>query len=289
MMSWVAAIAVLSSCSSHTHKLNVKGVSYQSFRTEYAQPTEIPNDAKIAVSYLITAKGTVVAVVKNLTTEIMTIDQTRSFFVNTDGASTSYYDPSVKSTSQTQFSSGTNGASFGMGALADAFGIGGIAGSLLGGIGLNSSSTSGNALTSNTYFKDLPQVTLGPKSHGVMSKEFKITGVAESPSVYQGSVYQNCTYKTSPLKFSVHISYSFDNGKTYDLISTNFYSGSLIDIPVAKKQVNTAFREIYLKKPDALAEPAFMFNIGTNIDQAKETEQQPIYNTYVHGALIDYK
>ncbi len=124
----------------------------------------------------------------------MTIDQTRSFFINSDGASTSYYDPNVKSTSETRFSSQTNGVSFGMGTLANAFGIGGIAGSLLGGLGLNSSSTSGNALTSTTYFKDLPQVTLGPKSHGAMSKEFKIAGVGDTPSVYRGRVYQDCNY-----------------------------------------------------------------------------------------------
>lgn len=177
----------------------------------------------------------------------MTIDQTRSFFINSDGASTSYYDPNVKSTSETRFSSQTNGVSFGMGTLANAFGIGGIAGSLLGGLGLNSSSTSGNALTSTTYFKE----------------------------------YQ-------PYKFSEHISYSFDNGETYDRISTNFYSGSLIEIPVKKKQVNNAFRETYIQKSDALSEPAFTFNIEDNItsnDRAKFL----IYDSYAHGALIDYK
>lgn len=279
------ALIMLSGCSSY--KLNVSSVDYQSFRTEFAQPTEIPDNAKIAASYLITSDGKLIVIVKNLTDEIVTIDQTRSFFTDPSGNSSSYYDPNVTSTSETQFSSSTNGASFGLGALANAFGIGGTIGSLLGGIGLNTSSTSGNAQTKTVYFKDMPQVSLAPKSHGVMSKEFKIDGIGFG-SASTGNF--NCSFKDSPIKFSFHLSYSFDNGQTYDRLSTNIYVNSSISIPVTSKKVNKAFREIYAQKHDALSEPAYMFHIRTNAKSTGTPDLNPLfYDSYTYGGLIDFK
>ncbi len=66
MLAWVVAITGLSSCTPTKSPLNVKEVTYQSFRTEYAQPKEIPDGAKIAISYFFTPKGTIVAVVKKI-------------------------------------------------------------------------------------------------------------------------------------------------------------------------------------------------------------------------------
>ena len=272
------ALTALLGCKS----LKVSSVAYQSVRTEFAQPSSIPEDAKIAVSYFITADGKLVVVVKNLTDEILTIDQTRSFFINPSGISTSYYDPNVTSTSETQFSSSTNGASFAMGSLANAFNIGGTIGNLLGGIGLNTSSTSGTAHTKTIYFKDMPQVSLAPKGQGVMSKEFKIDGVGTG---LLPSGNYTCSFQDSPVKFSVHISYSFNNGQSFDRLSTNMYVNSSICVPVVSRKINNAFRDIYNRKNDALAEHAFLFNIYNNINSS----DFPVFDTYTYGGLIDFK
>ena len=82
---------LLTSCSGY--KLTVSHVGYQSVRTTFRQPTEIPDDAEILVVYDISQHGEIVPVVMNRTSEIMILDQTMSFFVNTNGQSTSYYDP----------------------------------------------------------------------------------------------------------------------------------------------------------------------------------------------------
>ena len=116
---------LLASCK--TMKLETSSVAYQSVRTRYAQPTQsspIPDDAKIAVAYTISSEGELTAIVYNRTSEIMTIDQTMSFFVNSDGKSTSYYDPTVRTTSTTDLSSKTKGAGINLGAIAGALNIG---------------------------------------------------------------------------------------------------------------------------------------------------------------------
>ena len=135
-----AAAGLLSSCSSQ--KLNVTGVGYQSIRTEFAQEP-VPEDAKIEVTYFFDTDGSIVPRVKNLTDQVMTIDQTLSFFINTDGRSTSYYDPTVRTTTTTDYASNTTGASVNLGAVAGAFGVGGIVGGVLSGINVGESNTGG--------------------------------------------------------------------------------------------------------------------------------------------------
>ena len=74
--------------------------------------------------YVIDTDGSINAVVKNLTTEILTIDQTKSFFIDTNGTSTSYYDPTVTTTSNSSYSSETEGAAFNLGGIANGLGSG---------------------------------------------------------------------------------------------------------------------------------------------------------------------
>ena len=77
----------LASCS---NKLVTTSVGYQSVRTLHSQPTSsapIPDEAKIVVAYSIGSGGDLTAIVYNRTSEIMTIDQTKSFFVNSNGKS----------------------------------------------------------------------------------------------------------------------------------------------------------------------------------------------------------
>lgn len=49
--------------SCNTKKLLIPTVGYQSVRTNYAQPTQIPSTAKIAVQYFINPQGEVFGVV----------------------------------------------------------------------------------------------------------------------------------------------------------------------------------------------------------------------------------
>ena len=67
---------LLASCSSG--RLAVSHVGYQSVRTTFRQPTEIPDDAEILVVYDISQHGEIVPVVMNRTSEIMILDQTMS-------------------------------------------------------------------------------------------------------------------------------------------------------------------------------------------------------------------
>ena len=174
----------LASCGSQ--KLTTSSVGYQSIRTKHAQPTTsspIPEEAKIAVAYTISEEGELTAIVYNRTSEIMTIDQTMSFFVNSDGMSTSYYDPTVRTTSVTDMSSTTKGASVNLGAIAGALGVGGTIGQLASGVNVGGSGTNGSATTNTTYIADQPRVSLAPHSNGAMSKTFSIKGIGSNSTL----------------------------------------------------------------------------------------------------------
>ena len=140
----------LASCS---NKLVTTSVGYQSVRTLHSQPTSsapIPDEAKIVVAYSIGSGGDLTAIVYNRTSEIMTIDQTKSFFVNSNGKSISYFDPTVKTTSVSNISSTTKGGSINLGALTGAFGIGGVLGQIADGVNLGGSGTNGTQETTAT-------------------------------------------------------------------------------------------------------------------------------------------
>lgn len=277
------ACMLLASCGST--KLSTSSVGYQSVRTTHAQPSQtspIPDDAKIAVAYTIGGDGALTAVVYNRTSEIMTIDQTKSFFVNSDGKSVSYYDPTVRTTSVTDMSSVTKGASVNLGSIAGALGVGGTIGQIANGINLGGSGTSGTAETSTTYVADLPQVSLAPHSNGAMSKIFHINGIGAS-SLEGGAINQpTLTEDQSYCRFSVCISYSTDGGRSFDKIVTDFYANSKVIVPVTQKgRVNDALRQVYQSKQDAINEYWWLLNFNYNISGG--------YNKRVQGILYDYK
>lgn len=280
---YIIACIALASCGST--KLTTNSVGYQSVRTAHAQPSQtspIPDEAKIAVAYTIGGDGALTAIVYNRTSEIMTIDQTKSFFVNSDGKSVSYYDPTVRTTSVTDMSSVTKGGSVNLGSIAGALGIGGTIGQIANGINLGGSGTSGTAETSTTYVADLPQVSLAPHSNGAMSKTFRISGIGAS-SLNDKAVNQpSLTKDQSYCRFSVCISYSIDGGQTFDKLVTNFYANSKVVVPVVNHgQVNNALRQIYEQKPDAINEYWWLLNFDYNISGG--------YNKRVQGILYDYK
>lgn len=273
-------------CSCNSLRLSTQSVIYQSIRTKYAQPTPsspIPDDAKIAVAYTISQTGALTAIVYNRTSEIMTIDQTMSFFVNSNGQSTSYYDPTVRTTSTTDMSSVTKGASVNLGSIAGALGIGGVVGQIANGINVGGSGTSGQAITNATYVSDLPRVSLAPKSNGAMSKVFRVTGIGKGSTPNTNSIIQpSLTNNTSDCKFSVCISYSFDEGKTFNKLITEFYTDSKIIIPVKKHGiVNDAIRDVLNSKPDAMYEPCWILVPDHNIGD--------MGNGIERGILYDYQ
>lgn len=275
----------LASCSTAT-KLVTNSVGYQSVRTKHAQPSEsspIPNEAKIAVAYTISSDGKLTAIVYNRTSEIMTIDQTMSFFVNSDGVSTSYYDPTIRTTSRTDMSSVTQGASINLGAIAGAVGIGGTLGQLASGINLGGSGTSGVAATNTTYIADQPRVHLSPHSNGAMSKEFKINGIGIDVLEQTGEIRSaSLSEKESYCRFSVCISYSFDGGKSFEKLVTDFYANSKVIIPVRRKgRINEALRSVYQAKQDLINEYWWLLYFNSNISAG--------YNKRVQGILYDYK
>lgn len=298
---------VATSCSSKG-KLSTIGVAYQSVRTDNYRG-KIPQDAKIAVLYSISKEGRITPIVVNKTDEIMIIDQTMSFFVDITGTSRSYYDPTVKTTSTTDISSETKGASINLGAIGSAFGIGGPLGTALGGINVGGSGTSGTSTTNTTYFADQPRISLSPRSQGAMSKSFKISKVGFERSYTELSLnswlisnvstqnIQNVTpkpeysnfsascRKESPLQFSVCISYSLDNGETFDKIVTDFYVNTqMIEYVKEKGKVNDALRQIYINKPDAINETWWVLHFLHTIP-AKGN----IYDTETQGLLFDYR
>lgn len=275
---------ILTSCLGE--KLTTYSVTYQSIRTKHAQPSKlnpIPDDAKIAVAYYITKNGELTAIVYNRTSEIMTIDQTKSFFVNSDGTSTSYYDPTVRTTSTTNLESQTKGGSINLGSVASAFGIGGAIGTIAGGINLGGSGTSGVSSTNTTYVADLPQVSLSPNSNGAMSKVFKIQGIGLKGTSSSISHFSpNLTNEQSYCRFSVCISYSIDGGETYEKIVTDFYANSKIIVPIKKEgKINEAVRSVYANKPDALNEYWWSLGLDDNMRIG--------YNNVTQGMLYDYQ
>lgn len=281
LLSLVLACVILTSCSTGA-ALYTKSIEYQSIRASFEQPKEIPDDAEIQVTYVITTDGVITPLVKNLTDEILVIDQTKSFFIDTNGTSISYYDPTVKTSTTTDFSSKTSGASVNLGALGSALGIGGKAGSLLSGINVGGSGTDGISTSNMTVFSEQPQTSLGPKGNGVMPKNFSISGVGKRKILNFHNLknigdMQNIgqvqelnaryDYDTSHLKFSVCISYSLDGGKTFKKIVNDFYVNSEIIVPVTSKgQVNNALRKLLQNKNDALSEPWYYLYFNNNID-----------------------
>lgn len=282
LLSLTGISVILTSCSSSY--LSTDRVAYQSVRTTFAQPDDnnpIPEEVEIIVAYSISGNGDLTAIVFNRTDEIMTIDQTKSFFVNSNGVSTSYYDPTVRTTSTTNSYSSTTGGSVNLGAVAGAFGVGGPVGTLLGGVNVGGASTDGTSTTYITQVADLPEVSLSPHSQAAMSKVYNISGIGGR--MYGETTSLDLDKKNSYCTFSVCISYSIDDGKSYKKLVTYFYANSKIVVPVSKyKNVNDALRKIYAAKPDALNEP--YYNINFNDERYEEGK-----SNYVHGILYDFQ
>lgn len=274
-ITWTLA---LFSCASA--KLVSYSVAYQSVRTADSKH-EVPSNAKIIVAYSITTDGDIIAAVRNFTDEIMIIDQTKSFFVNSNGESTSYYDPTIRSSSTTHYSSTTDAISVNIGAIGGFLGIGGPLGGLLNGLSVGEAETEGYSTTEMTLFADQPQISLAPHSHGVMSKKFSITGVGRPYLKYLSETNTTFTPENSNCKFKVCISYSLDGGSSFEKLITSFYVNSIITCPVTSHgKVNDALRKVLSQKSDAIHESWWMLYSVNNI---------LCDDSFFNGTLTDYQ
>lgn len=283
---------MVSSCST-SGKLSVSSVSYQSLRTDFAQPESIANDAKIAVEYFFNSKGEMQPVVYNLTSEILTLDQTKSFVIMPNGTSVSYYDPTIRTSTTGTYNSSTTGTTFNLGGITSALGIGGVLGTLASATTLGSSHTNGITRQNSVTITDQPKVYIGPNGCVAMSKAYAIDGIGfDAP---RSNNIIDTPPNVSNVKFSVCVTYSFDDGATYDKLVTNIYVSSHITVPVNNRKVSNAFYKIYELKPDALAEHMYMFTIPNNIKtvttdvMGEFLSHSNVYDTYIQGSLIDFK
>lgn len=285
----LAAMAVALCCmTSCAPKLQVSAVAYQSILNSRADlQTKIPEDAKIATFYHIDTNGDMTVTVQNLTDEMMVIDQTKSFFIDANGTSTSYFDPTIRTSTTTDISSGTKGMSVNLGSVAKAAGVGGGLGSLLSGVNVGGSSTSGTVTSNTDYITDQPKINIGPHGQILMSKRFHVSGVGQKALADQSNITQlGLTPKSSHCTFGVTITYSVDGEETYSQFASEFFVNSILKVPVQKQGkkylVNDALCKIYADKPNALAEPWYMLYF----DYTKGIYG---YRSYYNDTLYDYE
>lgn len=242
-------------------KLKVLSVSYQSIRNEHTDVNSIiPRDARIVVRHQVSSKGELEVFVQNMTDSIMIIDRTMSFFVNSDGMSTSYYDPNIHTTTTSDMASRTVGATVNLGTVGSALGVNGVAGRILSGVSVGSSSTAATSVSNTIYSVDQPSVAIGPRGQIGMARAFDIEGVGSE--FLKALSSQNTTREDihltaskadeSVAKFSVIISFSTDGGKHFEKISTEYYTDLLMLSNVKRTgKVNSSLRDI-LHQPDVL-------------------------------------
>lgn len=284
----ILIIFVLNACS--TTKLAVTSVSYQSIRNEHTDVNStVPNDARILVRHEVSPTGKLEVYVQNMTDSTMIIDRAMSFFVNSDGMSTSYYDPTIQTTTTTDMDSSTQGANVNLGAVAGALGVGGVAGRLLSGVNVGGSSTGGQSVSNTTYIVDQPSVAIGPRGEISMARVFKIDGVGTdflSALSSQNTSKQDLhivagNAEESMAKFSVVISFSVDGGKKFENIVSDYYTDLLMVSYVKEHgRTNAPLRKI-LSHSNVLRKGWSVIYFDTNISSN---------DTYhANSSLFDYK
>lgn len=292
----------LSSCS--TGKLQVKGVAYQSLNTTCPNKqgsSKIPSDSRIFLTFAIDQDGKLIVLVNNLSDEILTIDQQLSFLIDTDGTSKSYYDNTIYASTHTDYNFSTKTFNLNLGSLASALGVGGRLGTLLGGMTIGNSATTGSSDSQTTIMQDEKRINLGPRGSGIMSKVFPVKGIGRAAldKAFTSSdhTFIKLDQKSSPLQFQVCISYSFDNGQTFSRLDTKFYVDSMFSEGVpAKQKTGEAMRKVIYSKPDLLGEPWYLISIMDNLPENKEnywgldqSKKSKIYDFIVNGLLFNYE
>lgn len=259
------SILLFNACASKNYIIP-QGVAYRSIHATNGTTveSEIPDSAKIIVQYRIGYKVSVY--IKNNTDEIMVIDKAKSFFRNADGISQMYWNPEVKTHTTSSTSGGTKGVSVNLGGLT---GIG-----MLSGVNVGGGTSSANTNTNTTYDIDQQIISIAPHSgkdigrYFYVRKESLVADLKALIKEYEKNTFtmMSFTPKNSTLRFGISITYSVDNGQTFDRIDNDFYANTLIiSRPKQEGQLNEAVREIYINKPDALQEPWYQMYFHSKI------------------------
>lgn len=262
-------IALLSSC--HVNRLQMSAIAYQSIRSTAQPELTVPNDAKVTMSCEVAADGNVTVYLQNNTNDIILVDRTKSFFRNNDGMSIMFYDPTVRTSTQTIANSGTTGVTANVGAIAGAMGATGKVARALNGINVGSSNTETVVNSNTTYYIDQPQAQIAPHARAAIGCDYNMGGVGVeflNQAIQQSTsdIFNEFDSNNSYTSFGVYVSYSLDNGSTYEMIDNTIYANSICISNIKEKgKVNNALRDIYRYKNDAVKEDWYLLYFNSNI------------------------
>lgn len=273
LMLIVLIVGMLSSCATY---LDVKGIAYQSIRSkDKITRSQIPTNAEIIVAIGVDVYSNIDVEVQNNTDKIMVVDRTKSFFSNREGNSIPYFDPTVNVLAQSTTTGQTTGVSVNLGSVAKAVGVGSVAGTLLSGVNVGGATENATTTTNTTYIIDQPTASIAPHSKASMGRTFQeasfgiemLADLAQHGNTELNNIYtpENC-FSTC----NVIISYSIDEGKSFDKVETMLYGNSIIVSLVTQTgHVNDALRTVYRAKTDLFDEDWYTlcFGGGPQIDR----------------------
>ena len=274
-------------------KLVVSDVAYQSIRNVHVETRSasegVPQGKSILLQPIINVFGDIEVHVTNLTDSIMIIDRTKSFFVDTSGESTIYYDPTIRTTTNSVTTGRSGGGNVNVGSVTGALGLGGIAQDILNGVNVGGSKSNANTTSNTVYDIDQPTGAIAPHGRASMGRTFTVASTGKNFLSYLSTqnTSRNKTFRyygpdDSYCKFSICISYSLNNGVSYEKIVSEYYCNTVILSPVRKEGkdylVNDALREIMSNKADMYDEPWSLLYFNANMTTNKD--YQLINNLY---------
>lgn len=274
--------------------IDVTGVAYQSMRLiNPVSDKEVPPDVNIIIYCCINDLGSIDVQVMNNTDVIMTIDRTKSFFRDGKNNAVPYYDPNIIANTHSSTQGNTTGIGVNMGAVANAAGIGGTLGTALSGINVAESDSYSTTNSNTTYYIDQPELHIPPHSSASLGRSFSISGIGES---FLGDAIIESTENINNYFTSEHtyaccnlcVSYSINDGKTYETIITDIFANTILVSKVKQKgKVNDALQVIYNYKNDAFIETWFLLHFES---QADGDDDRPGDNYYSNRYFIaNYK
>lgn len=250
-------LLLLISCS--TKRLLVKGVAYQSLAMVEEKAASKPSPSEISVECVVDNDGNVQVYVTNLSNSLMTIDRTKSFFMNRGKTAQMYYDPQVVMNTQSTTVGTNRGASVNLGALTGSRALSGVT------VGGGTSEAVTNTETS--YYVDQPKISVPSRGKVSMGRVFSMDGVGNEfikrvLKLTNEEVNGNYDASTAFAGATIYVYYSLDDEKTYNSIETSIYANSYYVVRIYKEgMINDALRKIYAQKPQLFNEPWYLLSI----------------------------
>lgn len=279
-------LLMLNACGVAPSKLTVSDVSYQCIRSPRKDLAKtVPANARISIIASVSpTTGAVNFYVKNLTSAVMSIDKTKSFYVSGQGGvSQSFYNPNIQvNTTSTTTTRGASGA-FDLGAAAAVLGIGGNAGILLSGTTIGTNNSVGTTASTSTYNIDQPIISLAPNSFMQIGESYTLTGVGinylknlNAKQVGKRVVSSEDQGGERLFPFSITITYKIEGDKNYKTFTSSYYVSDVIKVPISGGQTNAALRNILSMKKNATSELWYLFYLSNG-------------DSYSNGFLYDYE